>query len=293
VGAQKGGKVIADVADILEGLGALLAAIAWPLAILAVAYVLFIHDKGNQALMKLVSRFRRVKAAGIELELSWEGASETRAFTDRQFRELRTLASSEFDRLVGVWSIDERHEHLVTNHIIPVLQAAPGDSEFRSTIHVPDVLFRGSLYQLIDYYGDAPGKRGRAFSIRFGIVGRAWRLGEPQIEGRVPTNSEELVREWGMTRGEATERGHGKHSFAAIPLRDEKGVSVGVLYLDARRENAFGTATHAKGADELGQRLIEAVAEGATATGLAEALAALTAELRKRGPAIQVFEVGE
>jgi hypothetical protein len=54
----------------------------------------------------------------------------------------------------------------------------------RGTIHVPDIIFKEYLYQLTKYYvltengSRVEGSPGRRFSMRFGIIGRAWRLKE-------------------------------------------------------------------------------------------------------------------
>ena len=48
---------------------------------------------------------------------------------------------------------------------------------YRATVHIPDVLFSDTLYQLLDYWPKGKGG-GRRFSARFGILGLAWRLEE-------------------------------------------------------------------------------------------------------------------
>lgn len=285
---------MSEAGSILRGVADLIAALAWPVVVLLMLYVLILTKKGQNALQHLTSRLRRVKGPGFELELSEQAATQTREFTDDRFREFRTLVASEFDRQVTIFSIDEKHQRLVADHVIPVLREwGVKERDFRCTVHVPDILFTEALYQLLDYYGDAPGKRGRAFSVRFGIAGRAWRLGKPQVEGTVSAEAADLVRDWGMTWKEASGAGRGRHSFAAVPLQDEHKVGVGILYLDSTKENAFGRLTEERSLDDRAERVTSAIRVGVTETGLTVALGLMMAELRKRGPLIRVFEVGE
>jgi hypothetical protein len=78
-------------------------------------------------------------------------------------------------------------------------------STFRCTIHVSDILFADDLYQLLNHYPRSGGSGvGRRFSVRYGIIGRAWRLNQHQGEGDARAESkEDLVRYWGMTQEEA------------------------------------------------------------------------------------------
>src|SRR5919108_5386695 len=170
---------MADVTEVLRAVADVASALAWPIAAAAVVLIVLMTRRGRAGLEQLTGRVRRLKGPGFELELSVESASTTRDLTEQQFRDFRRLVAAEFDRQATVFAIDEKHQRLVVDHILPILPL-DGDPRpsFRSTIHVPDILFTGALYQLLDYYGDSPGKRGRAFSSRFGIVGRAWRLGK-------------------------------------------------------------------------------------------------------------------
>jgi hypothetical protein len=285
--------MLADAAGVLQGIGDVLAAIAWPGVVLVLVYLLFMTERGRKAVSDLTSRFRRVRGPGFEIELTEEAAAQTRGFTDERFRQFRALVASEFDRQSTIFCVDEKHQRLIADHIIPLIRNwGLGEGDFRCTVHVPDILFTQALYQLLDYYGDAPGKRGRAFSERFGIVGRAWRLSSPQVEGNVSTQPADLVRDWGMTWKEASGAGRGRTSFAAIPLHDDHQVRVGVAYLDSEKKEAFGTMRDGR-LDERATQLNEALRLGASNTGLTSALAEMMAELRKRAPLIRVFEVGE
>jgi hypothetical protein len=263
----------ASVTEVLEAVADVASALAWPIAAAAIVLIAIMTRRGRAGLEQLTGRVRRLKGPGFELELSVEAATATRDLTEQQFRDFRRLVSAEFDRQATVFAIDEKHQRLVVDHVLPILplQGDPRPS-FRSTIHVPDILFTGALYQLLDYYGYSPGKRGRAFSSRFGIVGRAWRLGEPQVEGQVSTLPEDLVRGWGMTWKEAARAGKGNEAFAAVPLKDEYGVSVGILFFDSYRAYVFGAARKDVNLDQEALVFVEAVTQGATVSGLTSAL---------------------
>ena len=110
-------------------------------------------------------------------------------------------------------------------------------SGYRGTVHVMDALYSDALYQLVDYYPRGRGA-GRRFSTRFGILGRAWRLKRSVEEPSVPTRTDRLINEWGMTQEQAADAARGRQSFVCIVLSDE-GSPRGVLYLDARPDRAF------------------------------------------------------
>src|ERR1700738_5258179 len=114
--------------------------------------------------------------------------------------------------------------------------------KFRSTAYIKAPVLPDYLYQLLEYWGidDLEKKRGRTFSIYFGIIGRTWRLEKSQIEGFVPSNEEVLIKQWGMTKRQALQAGAGQQSFAAILVKRESGVSESIIYFDAKDRDAFG-----------------------------------------------------
>lgn len=123
--------------------------------------------------------------------------------------------------------------------------------KFRATVHVEDALVRNALYQLVDYWPSGKGA-GRRFSVRFGILGRAWRLGYSLYASDVPVSEDRggrqrmkdvdgekaLIEQWGMTRAQARTAATGQRSFVCIVLHDE-GQRVGILYMDAQPARAF------------------------------------------------------
>jgi hypothetical protein len=134
--------------------------------------------------------------------------------------------------------------------------ACPDD--YRLTLYIPDFVFGDRLYQLTEYY-DKKGKRisedrsGRTFSIRYGIIGRVWRSGVPEVEGDLiprddrarlgPDASNKdverfIARLWGLTLEEAINVRPYK-SYGAIRI-DRADRPLGVLYFDSKKESAFG-----------------------------------------------------
>jgi hypothetical protein len=127
----------------------------------------------------------------------------------------------------------------------------------RTTLHVPDVVFEGYLYQILDYQPDRGG-RGRRWSERYGILGRAWRMdrsvfADHALGQRLPkipkeTATKTLLRDWGMNSGEAEEGAKGfRQSYLCLILRVDRR-QVGVLYMDCSETAVFSRAS--AGADD-------------------------------------------
>jgi hypothetical protein len=132
--------------------------------------------------------------------------------------------------------------------------------KLRCTIHVQDPLLVSFLNQLVDYVPAGPDHTaGRRFSSRFGIIGRTWRTGNAYLVGKWLPESAPRITEasdspefrtklvqymadnWGMTGSEAQRASH-KPSYLALPIKSGKdNVPVGLLFMDAEVEDAFGT----------------------------------------------------
>jgi len=129
--------------------------------------------------------------------------------------------------------------------------------DFRLTVYVPDLVFENQLYQLVEYH-DKYGKRisddrtGRTFSIRYGIIGRVWRSGVPEVEDELLSAEDQklikntsdideverfIARRWGLTLYEAA-RVRPYQSYGAIRI-ERGGGSPGLIYFDSREKSAF------------------------------------------------------
>lgn len=115
----------------------------------------------------------------------------------------------------------------------------------RVTFYVPSYLSE-SLVQITQYYGPkqfySEKQIGRQFSIRYGIIGKAWRLQTHLINSNVSNVSNELVKAWGLTLQEARAQGTGKNSLIAFPISvthkvdinnaDEQTNFLGLAYIE-------------------------------------------------------------
>jgi hypothetical protein len=249
----------------------LLAAVAWPAVV--VFAILYLRD--SAFVQQLAQRSTKISGFGIELDLSPETARRVRSGTAEVFGNYRATVMGAFDQKVRAHDIANLHRILIEKHVIPQLPEWRMDADYRATLHVEDALFAETLYQLIDYYPRGGG-RGRTFSMRFGIIGRAWRTGESRQADLVDLDQQVLVDTWAMTSSEAMDAGHGRKSFAAIILKAPTGIPVGVIYLDSKDFSIPKTPEF--------RNSIEAAAGSLTLT---EALTALRKEMLEVAPAIE------
>lgn len=233
-----------DWAKIVVGL-------AWPVAILILALSLASGIAYSPTLARLLGLsakvIRKIKAGGVEMEISADAVDQIRAHFRASIDELVDNARTEYDRMADLRRIYEHLERAITvtlrDHLkTRSLKGSP--AELRATVYVQDIVFREYLYQLVDYY-PFPSGAGRRFSQRYGIIGRSWRLGQSLGEGDAVISGEHavetLVREWGMLRQEAHAQSRARPSYLCIILRGkENDFPVGLLFVDATDKNAFG-----------------------------------------------------
>jgi hypothetical protein len=110
----------------------------------------------------------------------------------------------------------------------------------RATLYVPG--FAGQeLVQATDYIPAGKDSRkviGRRFSVRYGIIGRTFRLRSAMYNWEVHNRGNALVRHWGLTRTEAFKQGSGTTSLMAFPIPpDVTDEPVGVVYLEVEGIN--------------------------------------------------------
>lgn len=229
----------------LEGL---FGGIAWPLVALVGLVVVTFNRNLRRGLTRLLRRVNKVKGGPLELEFSAEAAQDVKASIGDDLRDYKLAAASEYDRQARAQDLDK----LLRLAVVDVKRAIPSiaSHDVRVTIHVPDVVFSGCLYQLLDYQSERTG-RGRRWSERFGIIGRAWRMDRSVYTSHALGNSQqlpkeqaiqELLRSWGMNQPEAEQAAKGsRQSFVCIILRVHQR-QVGVLYLDAAARDVFKDA---------------------------------------------------
>lgn len=131
-------------------------------------------------------------------------------------------------------------------------------SDYKMTLYIPDLVFDDRIYQFTEYY-DAKGsvvsdrRAGRAYSIRYGIIGRVWRSGVAEIEGQLLSKPERdllvsdpsqgpvdkfIARRWGLTLAEAVSVRE-YNSYGAIRL-DFAEAKVGEIFFYSKDISAFG-----------------------------------------------------
>jgi hypothetical protein len=259
--------------------------LVWPILILLVLVGL-VTRPGQQLVSWLRDRLKGVEAFGIKVELTTDAARETKDTVETAFAKLRVSLNREFELTCRRARLRDALGYVTEAALRAVQQVTgqPGPAGARATIYVDDALLHGFLYQLLDYYPSHARTSGRVISQRFGIVGRAWRSNDPQVEGHVATAVADLVEHWGMTLEEASEAGQGRVSFIAIPIR-RWNTPIGVFYMDATPQDAFGNnGAAAVLRDAVTQAIILAFGE----IDLPARLDAVLEEVTPRAPGIQL-----
>jgi hypothetical protein len=253
--------------------------VSWP-ALFALLVLYFAFSRlAPLKLARILRPFRSLKLFGAEFVLSEEVGTDA----EQAIEIYRKQAKRQFDTLVEINDIRAKLE-AVLDKVRPAIEKRKTIPDLRCTIHVPDILFAETLYQLLDYFPRGGG-RGRTFSTRFGIIGRCWRSRESQIGGTIPTDPQELIRNWGMTREQALASGQGRQSFAAIPLCDESGTQVAIFYLDSTEKNAFA----ADDDTTFRKTLIDTIVDGSK-NNLTSALMKMRDDLKGRRLMIHIHE---
>jgi hypothetical protein len=234
-----GGLVFSDSSFSVDpGFTAFVKEIAWPLVTLVALMALFVSRESRAAFSGLLSRITNIKAGNYEVSFSISGAQKLKRDVEQSLTDFAGQGRIEYDRAARTYTVRDHLESAVRTivEISRKLKIPNGDGidlkNVRATVHMPDVVFEDSLYQLTDYYPKGRG-RGRRFSSRYGAIGLAWReekskhwnMNDPK------SNVEELIQRWGMTEAEANHAQKYEAGFCII-LRDETKQRCGVLYLD-------------------------------------------------------------
>lgn len=221
--------------------------IAWPVSLLMLALGLAYNQNLARLLGLSAKVVRKIKAGGVEMEISADAVDQISAHFRASIDELVNNARIEYDRMSELTRVYEHLESAITVALRNRLKTDGLDDRpagLRGTVHVKDIVFREYLYQLVDYY-PSPSGAGRRFSQRYGIIGRSWRLGRSLGEGDAISSLkgpvEALVEQWGMLRKEAHAQSRARPSYLSIILRgDDNDFPVGIFFVDATEENAFG-----------------------------------------------------
>lgn len=266
-------------------LATLVGKVAWPLSLL-LALLLIAWNSRLRRLFGAGSRLvRKIRAGGIEMEISSEAVDEVRQQLRGSFRELVGNARDEYERMADLQDLDRRLAAVIEQEVMPNF-SNPRPADLRATLHVRDIIFRDYLYQLVDYYPKGGGAH-RRFSQRYGIIGRSWRSRKSHGTGNAfgtYASEESLVEEWGMTADEAHGMLNSKPSCLSVILRSG-GIETGILYMDSSSQNAFGR-------DAEAQSFVENLEKKPLVVELGAAVERALAPLRTAAPNFDLKELG-
>src|SRR5262249_46237257 len=143
-----------DLAAVVSAFFAMVSAFAWPGALVLSLSMLLTavvrHPEFRELFGTFSSVVRKIKLAGVELEIDSAAMQRVREFVGKTVVELMAKAKLEYDRMAEGLSVDERLSHVV-RYALPVVLRDHRLSEpenVRATIHVADILFKDYLYQL-------------------------------------------------------------------------------------------------------------------------------------------------
>jgi hypothetical protein len=177
---------------------------SWQIVALTVFLIVFLV--GNKEFIRVFSRAKKFRLSEFEVELSEEGARTLNMSAKHAFADYKAQADTEFERQVRLKGVRHLLELTLRETTITTSDSCKpilDHSAARCTIHVQDILFEDNLLQLIDYYPAGDGAM-RRFSIRYGALGRAWRLATHFEKGEATKISQhELIELWGMTSEES------------------------------------------------------------------------------------------
>jgi hypothetical protein len=266
-------------------------AIAWPVVVVTAIVVLARTRVGAQFLQALSARLTKVSVLGVVFELTPDGAKKVQYGVESALDDYRNRLQAEYDRQVQAKQVNDRLA-LVVEEAIKIARGGVPPTNYRCTIHVEDVLLVNALYQLVDYYPQARGSRGRRFGIRYGMIGKTWRLRVDQIapnvfdgRGSIAAKVETLIKDWAMTHAEATAAAQDAITAFVVVVIKEGGseLPVALLYFDSKTAEAFGDATEA-------DKFAAAVRAESDQRGLTKALIDIGVEMRQAAPKITVFK---
>lgn len=265
-----------QLGGLLRACRELLLLLGWPLAlVIALAYIRH-SDKAKDWFGAIAKSIHKVAYKGVEVTLWGEEFRQSQSDT---FAKFRADVQAEYDKLAERHAIERTLNLILKGTIEPELKRIRKESvDYRATIHVRDALFKNAYYQLVDYLPTG-GNRGRAWSVRYGMVGRAWRLEKDSVNRQVGT-SEDLIEHWGMTSDES--QGQARQSMMCCILKTSAGTPIGAFYMDAKDKDAFGTT------DEM-HALVDKVQQAAKAKDLIKSLEAIWETIKTKAPLVEVY----
>jgi hypothetical protein len=252
--------------------------VSWPGVFLLMFVTIAMSSRVRRAIASLMPGVRSFKVLGVgEVELNSETAGIIGNNIEEAFSLYRARVNSESRRLVKA-----KRLNATLAFVVDEIKSLVELGDLRCTVHVQDVVFEDSLYQLLDYQPRGPGAKGgagRCWTIRFGLIGFVWRTHKSMVLNEVSWNDrDKLITEWGMTEDEVGQWAINRKSLLAFPLTDGHGIRVGVFYMDHDKCNAFAA-----------EELIVKIEGKCNEVKLGDAVANVVEELGKIGPDIKVY----
>ena len=223
----------------------LLATIAWPSVVLVVALFLLRKADFQNFISRIFRQTTQLTVANFEIRMNQQGTATIDdlrnliAQVPETYRDW--LDSSSIETQFGYFHSD-LEKYLTTFRDSGRPLTGSDFRQFRFTLHVADVILAHSLRQLVDYVGNDEFKSGRLFSIRHGIIGRAWRLERSEFVAQHSYSEDQLVEQWGMTRAEAKATTGQKNVFLAVCIKNARGHMLAVLFGDSADSELFKPA---------------------------------------------------
>ncbi len=272
--------------DRFGGLSGLLGVVPWwPLFGFVVFMYLIYSRRAPRRLGSLLRPFTKLKFLGTEFVLSKEGSREFSVTVEDSIEEASDAIKREYSRKLIHHRVRQQFEGA-----IELLKVKNYDwqnhnwEKFRFTIHVPDILFSDTLYQLLDYYPRGRG-RNRRWSTRSGILGRAWRSSQSICVHKTNSNPEVLIDEYGMTREEAWETGEGREAFLCVLLyREEDRTPLGIFYADSKERDVLPSEKKEK------EELLRDVEEACKSRGLTASLKSIRKEFNDMSLMVRIHD---
>jgi hypothetical protein len=273
---------------------------AWPIAAIAIVVIALKSERFHGWILALSPRIRSLSAFGVSVDLNEKSNRRIEAASKQSFDVLREQVAEVTNKLAFEHQVQEKFTNFCSETLMPILEeGGEVPQDLRVALYIDDPLISKSLLQLTNYWPTSDGKAGRALSVRFGIVGRAWRQQKSLADNNVGASSG-LVERWGMTKEEASRASLRKHSCACIGLLTDAGRWVGLVYLDADKALSFPslvsavTASSDNTTDATGHNLDPEVdrraGEAALELGLPQAIDEIATELRRRVPRLKIHD---
>jgi hypothetical protein len=215
---------------------------SWPLLILYIILTLIYFRVSINDFQKSFGKIKSINIFGNGIDFS----PDSKISSELAIKEFRSQINDIFSYEIQKEELKDKLRYLyedIKKYLREEKIIQNEDTScLRCTIHIQDILFEETLYQLLDYFPKGIGGAGRIKSSRFGIIGLAWRTENSKIRGNISNSALTLIENWGMDKNETISDSSIK-SFAAILLKDTHATHLGVIYLDSVKENLFGDSS--------------------------------------------------